>query len=44
MSAGPSQFTNWMEKWGQAGLYNRYKASVDIFWLRDESLEECNPD
>ena len=25
-------------------LCNRYKASVDIFWLRDESLEECNPD
>ena len=30
--------TGW--KWGQADFSTRDKASLDIFWLRDASLEE----
>jgi hypothetical protein len=28
------------EEMGTGWFFNRYKASLDIFWLRDESLEE----
>jgi hypothetical protein len=29
-----------MKKMGTGWFFNRYKASLNIFWLRDESLEE----
>ena len=28
------------EEMGTGWFFNRYKASLDIFWLRDENLEE----
>ncbi|PYJ46496.1 MAG: hypothetical protein DME85_10485 [Verrucomicrobia bacterium] len=27
---------------GRGWLFNRHKVSLDIFWLRDESLEESD--
>ena len=38
-SFGPT--SNGGEIWGQAG-FQRDKASLDIFWLRDETLEESD--
>jgi hypothetical protein len=39
MATGEIQ-TPWGEKWGQAGFSRREEGEIDIFWLRDESLEE----
>jgi hypothetical protein len=30
------------EIWGQAGFFSCDKASLDIFWLHDESLEDSD--